>query len=177
MYGSGQRTTCYRPGHVHRAYVRIEARGKKMKYKVVMHYPDGTDEEEDELYDSEEQAEEAAATAAPAIVRAERFSIFRTPAIIRSTKTTVISKSSRSTSSRTSEINLQVPRPASESRPRTARTPFPGHQKSESSSPAEPALDRAASVQASLDARVVVPVDISSPNPSEDIGAVSSQSW
>lgn len=24
-----------------------------------MHYPDGTDEEEDELYDSEEQAEEA----------------------------------------------------------------------------------------------------------------------
>ena len=30
-----------------------------MKYKVVMHYPDGTEEEEDELYDSEEQAEEA----------------------------------------------------------------------------------------------------------------------
>lgn len=30
-----------------------------MKYKVVMHYSDGTDEEEDELYDSEEQAEEA----------------------------------------------------------------------------------------------------------------------
>ena len=29
-----------------------------MKYKVIMHYSDGTDEEEDELYDSEEQAEE-----------------------------------------------------------------------------------------------------------------------
>ena len=30
-----------------------------MKYKVVMRYPDGVEEEEDELYDSEEQAEEA----------------------------------------------------------------------------------------------------------------------
>lgn len=30
-----------------------------MKYKGVMHYPDGTEEEDDELYDSEEQAEEA----------------------------------------------------------------------------------------------------------------------
>ena len=30
-----------------------------MKYKVLMHYPDGTEEEEDELYDSEEAAEEA----------------------------------------------------------------------------------------------------------------------
>lgn len=30
-----------------------------MKYKVVMHYPDGENVEEDELYDIEEQAEEA----------------------------------------------------------------------------------------------------------------------
>ena len=30
-----------------------------MKYKVIMRYPNGTDKEEDELYDSEEQAEEA----------------------------------------------------------------------------------------------------------------------
>ncbi|RHH13301.1 hypothetical protein [Bifidobacterium pseudocatenulatum] len=30
-----------------------------MKYKVVIHYSDGTEEEEDKLYDSKEQAEEA----------------------------------------------------------------------------------------------------------------------
>lgn len=30
-----------------------------MKYKVLYHYPDGTDGEEEELYDSQDQAEEA----------------------------------------------------------------------------------------------------------------------
>lgn len=29
-----------------------------MKYKVLYHFPDGTSEEEDELYDSREEAEE-----------------------------------------------------------------------------------------------------------------------
>ena len=30
-----------------------------MPYKLVFHYPDGTIEEEDELYETEEQADEA----------------------------------------------------------------------------------------------------------------------
>lgn len=30
-----------------------------MKFKVLFHYPNGTDEVEDELYDTEEEAEEA----------------------------------------------------------------------------------------------------------------------
>lgn len=30
-----------------------------MKYKVIYHLPNGTEEEEDELYDTEEQAEDA----------------------------------------------------------------------------------------------------------------------
>lgn len=30
-----------------------------MKYKVLFHYPDGVDEEDDEVYDTEAEAEEA----------------------------------------------------------------------------------------------------------------------
>ena len=45
-----------------------------MKYKVIMHYPNGTDEEEDELYDSEEQAEEAGRYGCSSLSRGRRDS-------------------------------------------------------------------------------------------------------
>ena len=50
---------------------------------------------------------------------------------------------------------------------------FLSGKRSESSGPAEPVLDWAASVQASLDAHVVVPVDILPQIPLEDIGGGS----
>lgn len=50
---------------------------------------------------------------------------------------------------------------------------FLSGKRSESSGPAEPVLDWAASVQASLDAHVVVPVDILPQIPLEDIGVGS----
>lgn len=49
---------------------------------------------------------------------------------------------------------------------------FLNGKRSESSGPAESALDRAASVQASFDAHVAIPVDILLQIPPEDIGAV-----
>ena len=50
---------------------------------------------------------------------------------------------------------------------------FLSGKRSESSGPAEPVLDWAASVQASLDAHVVVPVDVLPQIPLEDIGVGS----
>lgn len=50
---------------------------------------------------------------------------------------------------------------------------FLSGKRSESSGPAEPVLDWAASVQASLDAHVVVPVDVLPQIPLENIGVVS----
>lgn len=49
---------------------------------------------------------------------------------------------------------------------------FLNGKRSESSGPAEPALDRAASVRAPLDAHVAIPVDMLLRIPLEDIGAV-----
>lgn len=50
---------------------------------------------------------------------------------------------------------------------------FLNGKRSESSGPAEPVLDRAASVRASLDAHVAIPVDTLLQIPLEDIGVVS----
>lgn len=42
------------------------------KYKVIYHYPDGTDGEEDDLFNSEDEAFEWEATALPAIAPAQK---------------------------------------------------------------------------------------------------------